>query len=182
MKVLLLLMITIYHFNMTAEDNFKNICNLTTKLMGFEDGALSLKSRKRPLQVARSVAAYIGRSEEDIHRTVIAKVLKRDRSLIYHYEHHHKTNYATCIIYRNTFNKVYRGYKDIDSSKLTFLDDEFMKRHLIQSGVRENSKSQVFLKSGDATCIIKTSYFDFSNQLENVKFGMKNYHYTIKII
>ena len=174
----------ICRFNMTEEDNFKNICNLTTRLMGFKDGDLSLKSRKRPLQVARSVAAYIGRSEEDIHRTVIAKVLKRDRSLIYHYEHHHKTNYATCIIYRNTFNKVYRGYKDIDSSKLTFLDDEFMKRHLIQSGVKENNKSQVFLeiKSGDATCIIKTSYFDFSNQLENVKFGMKNYHYTIKII
>ena len=172
------------HFNMTEEDNFKNICNLTTKLMGFKDGALSLKSRKRPLQVARSVAAYIARSEENIHRTVIAKVLNRDRSLIYHYEHGHKTNYATCIIYRNTFNKVYRGYKDIDSTKLTFLDDDFMKRHLIQSGVKENDKAQVFLeiKSGDATCIIKTSYFDFSNQLENVKFGMKNYHYTIKII
>ena len=90
---------------MTEEDNFKNICNLTTRLMGFKDGDLSLKSRKRPLQVARSVAAYIGRSEEDIHRTVIAKVLKRDRSLIYHYEHHHKTNYATCIIYRTLLIK-----------------------------------------------------------------------------
>ena len=174
----------ICHFNMTEEDNFKNICNLTTKLMGFEDGALSLKSRKRPLQVARSVAAYIGRSEEDIHRTVIAKVLNRDRSLIYHYENRHKFNYATCIIYRNAFNKIYRGYKDIDSTKLTFLDDDFMKRHLIQSGVKENKKSQVFLeiKSGNSICIIKTSYFDFSNQLENVKLAMQNYHYTIKII
>ena len=169
---------------MTEEENFKKICNLTTKLMGFESGALSLKSRKRPLQVARSVAAYIGRSEEDIHQTVIAKVLNRDRSLIYHYENRHQLHYATCIIYRNTFNKVYRGYKDIGSSQLTFLDDDFMKRHLIQSGVKENNKEQVFLeiKSGKATCIIKTSYFDFSNQLENVKFAMKDYHYTIKII
>jgi hypothetical protein len=169
---------------MTEEDNFKNICDLTTKLMGFDDNALALKSRKRPLQVARAVAACIARSEENIHRTVIAKVLNRDRSLIYHYEHGHKTNYATCLVYRNTFNKVYRGYKDIDNSKLTFLDDDFLKRHLIQSGVKENAKSQVFLeiKSGDSMCIITTSYFDFSNQLENVKFAMKNYHYTIKII
>jgi len=169
---------------MTEEDNFKNICNLTTKLMGFEDGALALKSRQRPLQVARSIAAYIGRSEEDIHRTVIAKELNRDRSLIYHYEKTHKSNYAYCLVYRNCFNKVYRGYKDIDNSKLTFLDDEFLKRHLIQSGVKENDKAQVFLevKSGDAICIIKTSYFDFSNQLKNVKLALTNYHYTIKII
>ena len=169
---------------MTEEDNFRNICNLTTKLMGFKDGALALKSRKRPLQVARSVAAYIGRIEENIHRTIIAKVLNRDRSLIYHYENTHKGNYATCLVYRNTFNKVYRGYKDIDGTKLTFLHDDFLKSHLLQSGVKENTKAQVFLevKSGDAICIIQTSYFDFSNQLENVKFAMKNYHYSIKII
>ena len=169
---------------MTEEDNFKNICNLTTKLMGFEDGSLSLKSRKRPLQVARSVAAYIARSEEDIHRSIIAKELNRDRSLIYHYEHSHKGNYATCIVYRNCFNKVYRGYKEIDSTKLTFLNDDFLKRHLLQGGVKENDKSQVFLeiKSGEAICIIKTSYFDFSNQLENVKLALKNYHFTVKII
>ena len=169
---------------MTEEDNFKDICNLTTKLMGFEDGSLSLKSRKRPLQVARSVAAYIARSEEDIHRTVIAKELNRDRSLIYHYEHTHKGNYATCLVYRNCFNRVYRGYKDIDSTKLTFLNDDFLKRHLIQSGVKENEKLQVFLeiKSGESTCLIKTSYFDFSNQLENVKLALTNYHFTVKII
>ena len=36
------------------------------------------------------------------------------------------------------FNKVYRGYKDIDSSKLTFLDDDFMKRHFnTKRGKRE---------------------------------------------
>ena len=169
---------------MTEELNFKAICDLTTTLMGFNDGDLSLKSRKRPLQVARSVAAYIARSEEDIHRTVIAKVLNRHRSLIYHYEHSHKTHYATCLVYRNTFNRVYRGYMDIDNSKLTFLDDDFLKRHLIQSGVKENSKSQVFLevKSGKSICVIKTSYFDFSNQLENVKLAMQNYHYSIKIL
>lgn len=173
-----------YHFNMTEEDNFKNICNLTTKLMGFKDGSLSSKSRKRPLQVARSVAAYIGLTEEKIHRTIIAKILNRDRSLIYHYQNSHKINYAKCIIYRNTFNKVYRGWKDIESTKLTFLHDDFLKTHLIQSGIRENKKAQVCVevKSGEAKFILKTSYFDFSDQLENIKLAMANYHYTIKII
>ena len=169
---------------MTAEDNFKNLCNLTTRVLGLPDGSLALRSRKRPLQVARSIAGYLGRTEENIHRTIIGKVLNRDRSLIYHYEKSHKNNYATCLIYRNTFNKIYTAYKEIDNTKKIFLDDSFLKHHLIKNGVVENDKSQVFLevKSGEAICIIKTSYFDFSNQLENVKLALKNYHYTIKII
>jgi hypothetical protein len=44
---------------MTEEYNFKSICNLTTKLLGLPDDALALKSRKRPLQVARAIAGYI---------------------------------------------------------------------------------------------------------------------------
>ena len=173
-----------HHFKMTEEDNFKNLCNLTTRVLGLPNGALALRSRKRPLQVARSIASYIARTEEDIHRSIIGNALNRDRSLIYHYEKTHKHNYATCIIYRNTFNKIYTAYKKIDNSKKIFLNDEFLKRHLIKNNVVENDKSQVFLevKSGKAICIIKTSYFDFSNQLENVKFALKDYHYTVKII
>jgi hypothetical protein len=169
---------------MIAEDNFKTLCNLTTSLMGLRKGSLAYKSRRSELQIPRTVAAVVARMVDKTHRTIISKEINRDRSLIYHYENRHKFNYATCIIYRNAFNKIYRGYKDIDSTKLTFLDDDFMKRHLIQSGVKENKKSQVFLeiKSGNSICIIKTSYFDFSNQLENVKLAMQNYHYTIKII
>ena len=84
------------------------------------DGSLALKSRKRPLQVARAIAGYIGRKEEDIHRTIIGKVLNRDRSLIYHYEYNHKNSYATCLVYRNTFNKIYKAYKDLDGTKEFF--------------------------------------------------------------
>lgn len=169
---------------MTEQDNFENICNLTTKVMGFKDGSLSLKSRKRPLQVARSVAAYIGLTEGNIHRNVVAKVLNRDRAVTYHYENSHKINYATCIIYRNTFNKVYKAVKDIDTSKKTFLDDDFMKRYLLKNGVKESVKPQVFIgvTSGEAKCVIQTSYFDFSNQLEFVKLALRDYHYTVKIL
>ena len=169
---------------MTEEFNFKIICNLTTKVLGLRDGSLALKSRKRNLQVARSVAAYIGRKEENIHRIIIGKVLNRNRSLIYHYEKRHKKLYRSCEIYRDSFNKVYKSYIDVDSSKDIFLDGDFMKRYLLKNGVSQAAKSDVLLevKSGQVKCIIKTSYFDFSNQLENIKLALKNYHFTVNII
>lgn len=169
---------------MTEEINFKAICDLTTNVLGLSKGELSQKSRKRKLQAARASAAYIGLKEAHIHKEIVAKELKRDRSLMYHYENSHKHNYATCLVYRNTFNKVYTAYKEIDSTKKEFLDGEFMKRHLLNNGVEENDKSQVFLeiKSGKACCVIMTSYFEFSTQLENVKEAMSEYHYTVKIL
>mgnify|MGYP003659399911 FL=1 len=169
---------------MTAEDNFKNLCNLTTRVLGLPDGSLALRSRKRPLQVARAIAGYIGRTEEDIHRTIIGKVLNRDRSLIYHYELRHKSLYKTCPIYRDTFNKIYAAYKNVGGTKEFFLDKDFMKSYLLKNGVKETLESNVLLEvtSGQVKCIIKTSYFDFSNQLENVKLALENYHFTVKII
>ena len=174
----------IYHFKMTEEYNFKCICSLTTRVLGFPDGSLSTKSRKRPLQAARAVASYIARTEEDIHRAIIGKVLKRNRSNIYHYEKTHKKYFATCLVYRNTFDKVYKAYLDIDGTKEVFTDKDFMKSYLLNKGVSEklNSDVKLKIKSGRVSCTIKTSYFDFSNQLENVKLALKNYHYTVKII
>ena len=169
---------------MIAEYNFKSICNLTTRVMGLPDGSLATKSRKRQLQVARSISGYIARTEEDIDRKIIAKVLNRQRSLIYHYEKTHKHNYSTCIVYRNAFNKIYKAYKDVSGTKEVFVDNDFMKDYLLKNGVVETLDPEVLLeiKSGQSICVIKTSYVDFSNQLENVKFVLKNYHFTIKII
>ena len=169
---------------MTEEYNFKNLCDLTTSVLGLPKGSLALKSRKRPLQVARAIAGYIARSEEDIHRTTIGKVLNRNRSLIYHYENTHKGNYATCPVYRKTFNLIYKAYKDIGGTKEVFLVGTFMKSYLLKNGIKETLDFNVVLevKSGQAVCEIKTSYFDYSNQLENVKLALKNYHFTIKII
>jgi hypothetical protein len=178
------MVIPIYLFKMTEENNFKNLCNLTTRVLGLPDGALALRSRKRPLQVARAIAGYLGRTEENIHRTIIGKVLNRDRSLIYHYENRHKYLYKSCPIYRQTFNKIYAAYKDIDGVKKFFSNKNIMKSYMLQHGVWETLHSDVKLEvtSGQVKCIIKTSYFDFSNQLKNIKFALKDYHYTVKII
>tara|TARA_R100001244_G_scaffold969_1_gene1664 strand:+ start:91 stop:600 length:510 start_codon:yes stop_codon:yes gene_type:complete len=169
---------------MTEETKFQDLCNATTNVLEMPDGSLSLRSRKRPLHVARAATAYIGVTEENIHRTIIGKVLNRHRSLIYHYEKTHKSNYATCLIYRNTYNKIYSAYKKLDKTLKVFLDDDFLKHYLIKNGVVESNKSQVYLeiKSGKSICIIKTSYFDFVNQLENVKLALKKYQFIVRVI
>tara|TARA_Y100001963_G_C6766725_1_gene442702 strand:+ start:395 stop:904 length:510 start_codon:yes stop_codon:yes gene_type:complete len=169
---------------MTEEINFKELCNLTTKVMGLPQGSLSLKSRKRQLQASRSITGYIGLTEENIPRSIVAKVLNRDRAVTYHYETKHKKNFKHCIIYRKAFEKIYTAYKNIDNSKKVFLDNDFLKSHLLQNGVSEKLKFNLILevKSGKAKCNIKTSYFDFSNQIENIKLAMQNYHYFINIL
>jgi len=58
---------------MTEETNFKAICGIATTVLGMPQGSLSLKTRKRPIQVARAASAYIAMNEDNIHRNVIAK-------------------------------------------------------------------------------------------------------------
>tara|TARA_R100001530_G_scaffold133380_2_gene106701 strand:- start:317 stop:823 length:507 start_codon:yes stop_codon:yes gene_type:complete len=168
---------------MTSKDNFKAICNLTTSVLGLRKGSLSYKSRRTELQIPRMVAAVIGRTEEDIHQSVIAEVLKRHRSLVYHYEKTHKGNYCW-EKYRDVFNKVYMAYRQIAESKKEFYDRRYMKEYLKKKGVRENAKAEVSIqiKSGNVGVVIKTSYFDFSNQLENIKFALVDHKYTMEII
>tara|TARA_R110002167_G_scaffold70325_1_gene198141 strand:- start:4491 stop:5000 length:510 start_codon:yes stop_codon:yes gene_type:complete len=169
---------------MTEETNFKAICGIATTVLGMPHGSLSLKTRKRPIQVARAASAYIAMNEDNIHRNVIAKVLNRDRTVTYHYQSMHKNMYATCLVYRNTFNRIYKAYKNIDGAKEVFIDKDFMKNYLLKNGIKESKNPDVILdiKSGEISCKVKTSYLDYSNQVENINIAMKDYHFTIKII
>tara|TARA_A100001201_G_C4073747_1_gene196664 strand:- start:425 stop:943 length:519 start_codon:yes stop_codon:yes gene_type:complete len=165
-------------------ENFEKICNMATSVMKLPKGILSSKSRKRDLQVVRQVAAYIGRFEEKIHQNYIAKVLNRDRTLVYYYESTHKSHYKTCPLYRETFNKIYKKYLQIEENKKVFLDNDYFKDFLLKHKVKEDKKAEVKIKvtSGECSCIIKTTYFDFSDQLKFIKFALKDYHYSIKLI
>jgi hypothetical protein len=168
---------------MTAKDNFKHICNLTTSVMGLRKGSLAYKSRKTEFQIPRMVAAVIGRIEENISHSVIAEVINRHRASIYHYEKCHQGHY-TWEKYRDVFNKVYMAYKQIEQSKKVFIDRYYMKEFLLKNGVKENAKDEVriMLKSGRIGVVIITSYLDFSNQLENIKFALKDYKYEMEIL
>ena len=167
---------------MIEKDNFRYICELTTRALGFTTDDLALKSRKQPLHIARAVAAYIGRTEELIHPKIIAKAFKRHRTLIYHYENAHDGNF-TFPQYRNAFKKVYLAYHKIDNSKNIFDDPHIMKEFLLKKGVKEHPKNeiQILVKSGKVGCGVKTSYLDFSNQVENIKFVLNKANYKYEI-
>ena len=168
---------------MTAKDNFIHICNLTTSVMGLRKGSLAYKSRKTELQIPRMVASVIARTEEGIKHSIIAEVLNRDRTLIYHYEKCHQGHY-TWEKYRDVFNKVFMAYTQIEQSKKVFIDKHYMKEFLLKNGVKESPKleAQIMVKSGRVSIIIITSYMDFSNQLENIKFALRDYKYEMEIL
>jgi len=167
---------------MTDKDNFKSICDLTTSVMGLRRGSLASRSREQKYQTPRMIAAIIGLKEEGIHKSIIAEVINRDRSLIYHYEKMHQPN-IRWKEYREAFNKVYTAYQDLKASKKTFLDKFHLKEYLLTHGVKQSPKAEVIIRitSGKATTIMPTSYFEFSNQLEIIKFVLKDYSYKLEI-
>ena len=169
---------------MIEEDNFKTLCNLTTSMMGLRKGSLAYKSRRSELQIPRAVASVVGRMVDDIHPTIIAKQIKRDRVSVWHYEKMHQSNYRTFPKYRETFNKIYNAYTSIHNSKRTFNDMFHLKQHLREQGVRHSSNPQTSIKitSGKVGVNIKVSYKDFYEQLELCKLALRNCNYNLEII
>ena len=173
-----------YHFNMNQELDFKNLCNLTTSVLGLRKGSLALKSRKQELQVARMIASIIARTEYDTSRSIIAKVINRDRSLIYHYEKKHNVNYASFPKYRDIFNKIHNAFITIEESKKTFNSIFKLRDHLRANNVVDSNKHQtiVRIKCGKVGLDVKLSYRDFSKQLEYIKEALNGYSYDLQII
>ena len=172
------------HFKMIAEQNFKNLCNLTTSLVGLRKGSLSYRSRKSEYQIPRSVASVISRIVDETKREIIAKELKRDRSLIYHYEKMHKSNYRSFPKYREIFNLVFNAYSNIQDSKRIFTDLNHLKQYLKDKGVESSNKHQTIIRitSGKVEADIKVSYKDFYNQLELCKLALQDCKYNLEII
>ncbi len=169
---------------MNTEENFKNLCDLTTNLVGLPKGSLSLKTRKTEYQVPRMVAAMVARLEDKTHREVIAKVLDRNRTSVNHYERCHSSNYASFPLYRNTFNKVYNAYAEIKDAKLTFIDLFNLQEHLRKNGIHDSLKHQttISIVSGKLKHNVKVSYRDFYKQLELCKLALQNYQHEIEVI
>ena len=177
-------MMKVYHFKMIEEINFKILCDLTTNLVGLRKGSLSYKSREQKYQVPRAVASVVARMIDETHRLTIAKELKRDRSLIYHYEKMHKSNYRSFPKYREVFNKIYNAYSNIQGAKRTFVDTRQLEIYLRDNGVENSDKHQTTIKvtSGMVEYDIKVSYKDFYDQLEKCKFVLTDCNYNLEII
>ena len=169
---------------MNKEDNFKNLCDLTTSLVGLPKGSLALKTRKTEYQVPRMVAAMVARIEDETHRETIAKVLDRNRTSINHYERCHSANYSSFALYRETFIKVFNAYTEIKDAKLTFIDLYNLQEHLRKNGIHDSSKHQTTIRivSGKFGTDVKVSYKDFYNQHELCKLALQNYQHEIEVI
>ena len=179
--------IKIYHFNMQEIqiDNFNNVCNLTIKLLELPADALESKSRKHEYQVARSVASCVSRMLDGTHQNVIAKRLKRDRTLIYHYDKKHNGDYKSFPLYRKAFDRVYNAYSDIQNARLKFRDINHLQDHIKKFGIRHSSgiiNQSIRIKAGDLVMDIMLSYKDFYNQLELCKLALRdtNAQYIIR--
>tara|TARA_R100001443_G_scaffold58364_1_gene68930 strand:+ start:1969 stop:2484 length:516 start_codon:yes stop_codon:yes gene_type:complete len=166
------------------KNNFKTLCNLTTSLMGLRKGSLAYKSRKSELQVPRAVASVIARMVDNIHPTIIAKEIKRDRVSVWHYEKMHQSNYSSWEKYRNTFNKVYNAYTNLQGTKRTFTDMFHLRAHLKEQGVKNSIKPQTIIRiaSGKVRVDVKVSYRDFYDQLELCKLALRNCNYNLEIL
>ena len=169
--------------NITDEQEVEDLCHIATQICGLRKGSLSSKSRKKDLQLPRSIVSNIARIEKCIHYNVIAKVLNRDRCSIYYYEGSHKGNYQFDPPYRVLFNKIYNAYNEIKGSKKTFMKDADLKSFLLSSGVTESVKHQVYINiicSKSNTTII-TDYRSFSDQLELIRLALTDYDYKLDV-
>ena len=170
---------------MTDREQFEDICDLTTKLVGLPQGSLAQKTRRQTYHIPRMAASVVARLVSDIHPVTIANVIERDRTSILHYEKTHKHNYASFPKYREVFTKVYNAYSSILGTKKLFYDTDTMRMHLIKSGIKlSSSKPQVKIKvvSNKVKYMLPTNYFDFSNNVDIIRDCMRDYNYSIEII
>lgn len=165
----------------TDTTEVKELCDIATNIVGLEQGSLTSLTRKEPYALARQVVANICLSQ-GIHFVTIAKVLNRDRSNIYHYQKNHKSNFNSWLKYRRLFTKVYNAYKENKKEQKTFINKQDLRSYLLNNGV-STSEGEVFIvvKSGLLKTIIRTSYKDFSNQLENIRIALFDYQYKLDV-
>jgi len=169
---------------MTDRQNFKNLCNLTTELVGLPKGSLTCRSREQKFQIPRAIISVIARQEENIHRDIIGKGIGRDRTCINHYEKFHASNYKSYERYRKAYIDIYIAYCNQKKQKKYFKTQEgfqkFLDKHNINSS--EKFSTELALRSGKFYVILQLSHKDFYNVIEIIKFALKEHHYEYKVI
>jgi len=169
---------------MTDREKFQTICDLTTNLVGLHQGALADKTRKETIHVPRMVASVVGRLFNDIHPTVIANVICRDRTSVLYYTKSHTYNYATFPKYREIFNTVYYAYSELKKSKKIFHSVKEMRMFIVSTGVKINLKNPnvyILVKSKSVIFKVQTDYLHCSENITILKDALKDYDYSLEI-
>jgi hypothetical protein len=168
---------------MTDREKFETICDLTTKLVGLQQGILSDKTRAEKIHIPRMVASVVARLNE-IHPITIAEVIKRDRTSVLHYYKKHEDNLKSYIKYREMFFKVYSAYEDIHRNKKLFKNKNDLRMYLVSQGIiMKSKKSQVIIivKSGKVNCEVKTRYRLCSDLIEDLKNVLKYHNFSLEM-
>lgn len=169
--------------NITDQLEVMSIMEIACQVCGITKDDIRSQSRKRKVQVPRTIISNIARVDKGIHPEIICRTINRDRCSIYHYENVHKNSYEGWKYYRELFNKVYNAYSDIQYSKNKFLFDEDIRHLLISNGVTESKIPNVFITvtCDDKSSVIKTDYSGFSPQLDLIKQILRQANYEHKI-
>lgn len=167
---------------MTPKEEFKNICNLTTNILGLRKGSLSFKSRKQELHLGRTIVGVIG-LKEGIRRELIAKELNRHRTAIYHYEKQHKNWFSSKSYpsYAKAYTKVFSAYQEIEDCRKQFVD-KFHLRHFVNELELKNceKKDIIFtIKSGAVSYQLFSDAHNFSNYYDTLISALGGYKATL---
>tara|TARA_R100001082_G_scaffold35561_1_gene18550 strand:+ start:4293 stop:4844 length:552 start_codon:yes stop_codon:yes gene_type:complete len=170
-------------YRITDEQDVNDLIKLSCQICEIDKEGLFGKSRLREYQLPRTVISNIARIDMKIHYNIIAKVLNRDRSSIYHYEKNHLEWYEVYKPYRRIFNKVYNAFTDLKYNLKKFPRPEDIKSFLLKKGVTEdiNGKVLINIKCGDVETVMKTNYRNFSEHIELISLALNQDHYEFKL-
>ena len=159
---------------------FIQLCLLAENTLGIPNGSLSLKSREQQIVDARKAVAIIGHKEQKTPFEIMAEVLNKDRTSFYYYTNEANKTFAENKPFRNTYRSILKAYKNIDADLNIFIDKRDMKEFLLRNGVKEKKENhdvEIRVISGEIFVDIKTTYFDYFDQIENIKLALKDYKY-----
>ena len=166
--------------DITDKEVVENICNIATKVCRLRKGVLKTRTRVQKIHLPRMVVSNISLVEKGIHYNTIAEVLKRHRSSIYYYEKYHEIYYSHWDHYRRIYNKVYNAYTDGKKAQLKEVD---LKDLLKDAEIFNRKDPQVFIDVlvGEASTSIKSTYKDFTADVEGIKRALKDYTHDLYI-
>tara|TARA_R110002051_G_scaffold133403_3_gene206778 strand:- start:634 stop:1161 length:528 start_codon:yes stop_codon:yes gene_type:complete len=169
--------------NLTDEQEMKDLCEIATQICNLERGSLSCKSQEKVYVLPRSVVGVLARKELGIHYNIIASMLNRDRSSIYHYERGHISNYEGWNDYRVLFNKIYNSYTDLRQTKKRFDSPSELIEYLTSIGVRHSKKPDLYIVISTARWEVQidTDTKSFSKNMDLCKLALKDYNCKIYI-
>ena len=172
--------------NINDEMEVRMLCDIATNACDLKRGDLYRKfkgSKAEKYSVPRTIVAVIARKDLKIHYNVIAEILKKDRSSIYHYERKHESDYASYPKYRNAFNKIFNTHSQMQENKKEFKDPQELIEHLHVRGARncKNPTIKINISTDKYKVTIATNFKEFSNNYDICSEALRDYNCKIQI-